>query len=95
MLRQLAEHGELGGTKDIGLLESAMGRPLNKHSYGETDLCALAAAYAFGIARNHPLDSRLFGVIDLDQTASFPCGLPGAWRSRKWLRTPGQQKPLR
>jgi death-on-curing protein len=54
--RQLAEHGGLSGTKDFGLLESAMGRPLNKHSYGETDLCALAAAYAFGIARNHPFN---------------------------------------
>ncbi len=52
--RQLAEHGGLAGTKDDGLLQSAMSRPLNKHAYGETDLCALAAAYAFGIARNHP-----------------------------------------
>lgn len=52
--RQLAEHGGLAGVKDDGLLESAMSRPLNKFSYGETDLCALAAAYAFGIARNHP-----------------------------------------
>lgn len=52
--RQLAEHGGLGGLKDAGLLESAIARPLNKHGYGETDLCALAAAYAFGIARNHP-----------------------------------------
>lgn len=52
--RQLAEHGGLAGTKDHGLLESAMARPVNKHGYGETDRCALAAAYAFGIARNHP-----------------------------------------
>ena len=52
--RQLAEHGGLAGVKDNGLLESAMSRPLNKFGYGETDLCALAAAYAFGIARNHP-----------------------------------------
>lgn len=52
--RQLAEHGGLGGVKDAGLLDSAMSRPLNKFGYGETDLCALAAAYAFGIARNHP-----------------------------------------
>ncbi len=52
--RQLAEHGGLAGVKDEGLLESAIARPLNKHGYGETDLCALAAAYAFGIARNHP-----------------------------------------
>lgn len=54
--RQLAEHGGLSGTKDFGLLESAMSRPINKHSYGENDLCALAAAYAFGIARNHPFN---------------------------------------
>ena len=52
--RQLAEHGGLGGVKDAGLLDSAIARPLNKHSYGEEDLCSLAAAYAFGIARNHP-----------------------------------------
>lgn len=51
--RQLAEHGGLSGIKDAGLLESAVTRPLNKHAYGEDDLCALAAAYAFGIARNH------------------------------------------
>lgn len=52
--RQLAEHGGLAGLKDASMLESAMARPLNKHSYGEEDLCALAAAYAFGVARNHP-----------------------------------------
>ncbi len=52
--RQLAEHGGLAGVKDRGLLESALARPVNKHAYGETDRCALAAAYAYGIARNHP-----------------------------------------
>jgi death-on-curing protein len=52
--RQLAEHGGPAGLKDEGLLESAMARPLNKHADGEDDSCALAAAYAFGIARNHP-----------------------------------------
>jgi death-on-curing protein len=52
--RQLAEHGGLQGVKDEGLLDSAMARPINKHSYGEEDLFELAAAYAFGIARNHP-----------------------------------------
>ncbi len=52
--RQLAEHGGLAGVKDDGLLESAIARPLNKHGYGETDLCALATAYAFGIVRNPP-----------------------------------------
>lgn len=52
--RQLAEHGGLAGVKDRGLLESAMARPINRQAYGEDDPFALAAAYAFGIARNHP-----------------------------------------
>ena len=51
---QLREFGGPSGIRDRGMLESALGRPQNKWSYGETDLAALAAAYAFGIARNHP-----------------------------------------
>ncbi len=52
--RQLAEHGEPSGVRDQGMLESALARPLNQWSYGEDDLCALAAACADGSARNHP-----------------------------------------
>ena len=52
--RQLAEHGGPSGVRDTGALESALGRPVNQWVYGEDDRCALAAAYAFGIARNHP-----------------------------------------
>lgn len=52
--RQLAEHGGLSGVRDEGLLESALAKPVNKWGYGENDLCALAAAYGFGVARNHP-----------------------------------------
>jgi death on curing protein len=51
---QLALFGGADGVRDLGLLESALARPLNKFSYGETDLAVLAAAYAFGLARNHP-----------------------------------------
>lgn len=40
--------------RDRGLLESALARPINKFSYGETGIATLAAAYGFGIARNHP-----------------------------------------
>ena len=40
--------------RDAGALESALGRPVNQWAYGEDDRCALAATYAFGIARNHP-----------------------------------------
>ena len=52
--RQLAEHGGGEGVRDIGLLESALLRPVNKFSYGERDVFKLAAAYAYGLARNHP-----------------------------------------
>ena len=52
--RQLAEHGGGVGLRDPGLLESALQRPINKTSYGTPDLFELAAAYAYGIARNHP-----------------------------------------
>ena len=52
--RQLAEHGGGVGVRDAGLLESALGRPVNRWAYGEDDPAALAAAYAFGVARNHP-----------------------------------------
>jgi|SRR3954469_7168975 len=51
---QLALFGGADGIRDPGLLESALARPINKFAYGETSLVALAAAYGFGIARNHP-----------------------------------------
>lgn len=51
---QLALFGGADGVRDIGLLESALARPINKFAYGEVDLTVLAAAYGFGIARNHP-----------------------------------------
>lgn len=53
-LRQLAEHGGGEGVRDEGMLDSALGRPQNKLAYGEPDIFELAAAYAYGIARNHP-----------------------------------------
>ena len=51
---QIADHGGGNGVRDAALLESAMARPQNLAAYGHPDLAALAAAYAFGIARNHP-----------------------------------------
>lgn len=51
---QLAEHGGAAGIRDRNMLESAMARPLNLVAYGEPDVAELAAAYAYGIARNHP-----------------------------------------
>ena len=53
--RQLAEHGGADGVRDEGLLESALARPRNRFAYEDPtpEIPVLAAAYAFGIARNH------------------------------------------
>jgi death-on-curing protein len=51
---QLAIHGGSSGLRDAGLLESAIGRPRNKWAYERAELPELAAAYGYGIARNHP-----------------------------------------
>lgn len=51
---QLSEHGGMAGIRDPGLLLSALARPENLAAYDDPDAAALAAAYAFGIARNHP-----------------------------------------
>ena len=50
----LAEHGGLAGMRDEGLLDSALVRPRNLLAHGDPDFAALAAAYGFGLARNHP-----------------------------------------
>jgi len=51
---QLAIHGGLSGIRDIGALESALARPRNLAAYEDCENVArLAAAYAFGIAKNH------------------------------------------
>ena len=50
---QLAEFGGASGLRDAGALESALAQPLNRYHYGNTDLASLAAAYGFGLSRNH------------------------------------------
>lgn len=54
--RQIAEHGGRDGVRDAGLLSSALARPQNLLAYSEEtpDISALAAAYAFGVVKNHP-----------------------------------------
>jgi death-on-curing protein len=52
--RQLAEHGGPEGIRDAGALESALARARNLAIYQRPDIADLAAAYAFGLARNHP-----------------------------------------
>lgn len=52
--RLLAEFGGLGGVRDEGLFDSALARPQQLLAYGKPNLFDLAAAYAFGLVRNHP-----------------------------------------
>ena len=51
--RQLRRFGGAAGLRDDGLLRSAIGRPVNKWHYEQAELAELAAAYAFGLAKNH------------------------------------------
>lgn len=62
---QIRSFGGAHGVRDSGLIESALARPLNKWEYGEErDLCALAAAYGYGLATNH-------GYIDGNKRIAF------------------------
>jgi death-on-curing protein len=61
---QLRTHLGLPGIRDENLLESALARPQQKWHYGERDLTALAAAYGFGLASNHPF-------VDGNKRAAF------------------------
>ena len=65
---QLAIHGGLGGLRDAALLESALDRPRNKWGYENAELPELAAAYGYGIAKNHPF-------IDGNKRTGFVVGI--------------------
>lgn len=52
--QSLAEHGGSAGLRDAGLLDSALGKPLNQFAYGSPNIFDLAASYASGLAKNHP-----------------------------------------
>ena len=68
----LAEHGGRPGLRDEGLLESALARPRQLLNYGEPDLAALAASYAFGLARKHVF-------VDGNKRVAFLAENPGKW----------------
>ncbi len=53
---QIAEHGGLPGIRDKGLLSSALARPQNLYEYASVSIYQLAAAYAFGLVKNHPFN---------------------------------------
>ena len=76
---QLADHGGGEGVRDPRLLESAMARPQNLAATGEPDGAALAAAYAFGLARNHPFvdgNKRTAAVVSETFLALNACPEP-------------------
>jgi death on curing protein len=61
----LLEHGGSPGVRDEGLIESALARPRNRHAYQpDTDLAALAAAYLYGLVKNH-------GYVDGNKRIGF------------------------
>jgi death-on-curing protein len=60
----LAEHGGASGLRDVGLLDSALARPLNLSLYAEPDAADLAAAYGVGLAKNH-------AFVDGNKRAAF------------------------
>lgn len=61
---QIAEHGGLAGIRDMTLVESALARPKHLAVYDKPDAAALAAAYAYGVARNH-------GFVDGNKRTAF------------------------
>ncbi|MCP4490152.1 MAG: type II toxin-antitoxin system death-on-curing family toxin [Gammaproteobacteria bacterium] len=64
---QLAEHGGSAGIRNIDLLASALDRPKNKYAYESTCfIFKIAAAYGFGIAKNHPF-------VDGNKRTAFLC----------------------
>lgn len=60
----LVQFGGLPGLRNDGLLESALARPEQRAHYGKPDIADLAAAYAFGLAKNHPF-------VDGNKRAAF------------------------
>ena len=69
--QQLAQHGGGTGTRDEGLLESALDKPKNLFFYSDTpvDMTRLAASYAYGIATNHPfVDGNKRTALVVSQT---------------------------
>ena len=65
--RQLAEHGGADGIRDGGAIESALARPANLAAYGNPDAAELAAAYIYGLAKNH-------GFIDGNKRTAWVTG---------------------
>jgi death-on-curing protein len=66
--RLLAAHGGADGIRDLGLLQSALGRPHQHYAYGSPDIVELAAIYTVGLVRNHPF-------VDGNKRTGFAVGV--------------------
>ena len=66
--RQLDEHGGASGLRDLDLLESALARPRQRHTYGDPDVFDRAAAYTAAIINNHPF-------VDGNKRTGFVVGI--------------------
>lgn len=83
---QIAEHGGMSGLRDESLLLSALARPQNLAAYGDPGVADLGAAYAFGIARNHPfLDGNRRTAITVAAGVFLP--LNGYWLAASGANT--------
>ena len=86
--RQIAEHGGDDGIRDHGLLESALARPENIAAYvPAADIAQLAAAYAFGLIKNHPF-------IDGNKRTGYVVMETFIIRNGRRLTAPPQEKFL-
>ena len=99
--RLLAEFGGLRGLRDAGLLDSALARPRQLFAHGKPTVFELAAAYAYGLIRNHPFldgNKRISGSVWADsspsQRLSSPSGASSAWRNNRVGGAPGAGRAL-
>jgi death-on-curing protein len=72
--RQLRRFGGAPGLRDEGMLRSALERPINKWQYEQAELPELAAAYAFGLAKNH-------AFVDGNKRIAFMCMMAFLWKN--------------
>lgn len=83
----LSRFGGLDGIRDSGLLDSALGRPLQRFHYEKPDLFDLAASYAHGIVKNHPF-------LDGNKRAGFMAAYTFLGANGQQLQAPEEQAVL-
>lgn len=78
---QIAQFGGQPGIRDRALLESALGRPRHKDAYEKPTVFELAAAIAYGIARNHPF-------LDANKRTALVCSFAFLELNGREVRAP-------